>query len=239
VDFLDIDSIISMSTAIQEYWKNRDIGTILFIASAVLLYFRGHVKSEKLITHTRDIKTTEEMNALRYKMNTMLNTIEAILYDGIESFVYEQPGGKTRRISVVRKSKPVDIAAGDYLIEYHDALHKSVREKAQDVILNELIVHRVAETEPNYEQDCDSAMNLRGMICYDIHGHAGTNRQIREIENDVLPFERVLEMYRELCRVARNLRLIKEQAIEQEILEHRIPLIPKFGKIIAKNSKKR
>ena len=78
-----IDQIVSLSSMIGQFWRDKNIATILLLASAVVLYFRGHVKSEKMITHTRDLKTTDEMNALREKMKTMLTVIEATLYEGI------------------------------------------------------------------------------------------------------------------------------------------------------------
>lgn len=223
-----IDQVVTFYNSVVLFWRDKEIGTLLFIAAAVILYFRGHVKSEKLITHTKDLKTTDEMNALREKMRTMLTVIEAILYEGCYSYAYDNHSGRDRRIAVVRHSKPVSISAGDYLEEYHRALHKAVIETAPSILLNELLTHRVSETDADIDQEKRSAENLRTLICYEIHGHAGVNREIKEIENRLLPVDSITGMYRELCAVSRNLRQIKEAAIEQEILEHRIPMLPKF-----------
>ena len=234
-----VDQIVSLSSMIGQFWRDKNIATILLLASAVVLYFRGHVKSEKMITHTRDVKTTDEMNALREKMKTMLTVIEAILYEGVFGYSYDLPGGSERRIMVVRHSKPVSIKAGDYLEEYHRALHKAVIETAPNVLMNELLVHRVSESPVDSEQESTSARNLRNLICYEIHGHAGVNRQIKDIENNLLPYEEVCSMYVELCAVARNLRAIRELAVEQEILEHRIPFFPKIAGFLPRKRKKR
>jgi hypothetical protein len=232
----EINTLLSMAVTL---WRERDIGTILLFLAGVVAYYRGHVKSEKLITHTNDTRATEETNALRAKMDMMLRVIESSLYSGVESFVYDSHGGHSRRISIVRKSKPVDIPACDYLVEYHDALHKCVLEHAPAIIINELIVHRVFDSPINEEQENISARNLRDLICFDIHGYSGTNRQIREIENRILPYSEIVEMYREICVVARNLRAIKSSAIEQDILEHRIPLVPNVGNMIKSSFKPR
>jgi hypothetical protein len=140
---------------------------------------------------------------------------------------------------VVRHSKPVNIKVCDYLEEYHRALHKAVIETAPNVLMNELLVHRVSESPIDEEQEKTSGENLRHLICYEIHGHAGVNRAVNDIENRLLPYESVLSMYRELCTVARNLRAIRETEIEQEILEHRIPFFPKITGLFGKKRKKR
>jgi len=214
------------------FWRDKEIGTFLFFIASAVIYFRGHVKSEKLLTHTKDVRTTDEMNALREKMSNMLRVIESILYSGIEQYIYDSHGGHDRRIMVVRKSKPVDIKARDYLSEYHDALHRCVLEAAPAILMNELLVHRVAESPIDSEQEQNSAKALRHLICYDIAGHAGKNRDVITIENRLLPFEDVLEMYKELCVSARNLRAIKDDAIETEIREHRIPFVPSVSKLL-------
>jgi hypothetical protein len=116
--------------------------------------------------------------------------------------------------------------------------YKAVIESAPVILLNELRVHRVSESHVNEKTEADSAQSLRTLICYEIHGHAGANRQIKEIENKLLPYSRVLVMYQELCVVARNLKCIKDSAVEQEILEHRIPLFPKITGFIPKRKKK-
>ncbi len=230
----EISSIWQM---IVGFWRERQIGAIIIFLSAAVLYFRGHVKSEKLITHIVDVGTNAEMNALREKMANMLRVIESILYSGIEQYVYDNPGGHDRRIMVVRKSKPVDIKARDYLSEYHDALHKCVLEAAPAILMNELHVHLVSDSPRNDEQERNSAKSLRHLICYDIAGHAGKNREVIVIENRLLPVDYVLEMYKELCVSARNLRAIKENAIETEIREHRIPFFPSVGKLLKRRKK--
>lgn len=236
-----ISAIVDSAQFFITLWREKDIGTILLFLAGALIYLRGHVKSEKLITHTKDIKTTDEMNALRSKMMSTLRVIESILYTGIESYVYDYPGGQDRRISVIRKSKPVDIKARDYLSEYHDALHRCVLESAPEILLNEMLVHRVAESAVNESQERTSATFLSNIICYDIAGHAGKNREIRLIEKRILPEESIISMYRELCVCARNLHEIKDSAIESEIQEHRIPFVPSIRKLLKgrKKSKKR
>jgi len=219
------------------FWRDREIGTILFFIASAVLYFRGHVKSEKLLTHTKDMRTTEEMNALREKISNMLRVIESILYNGVESYVYDSCSGPDRRLHVVRKSKPVDIKARDYLSEYHDALHRCVLENAPSILMNEILVHRVAESPADSDQEQKSARALRHLICYDLSGHAGKNREVIVIENRLLPYEYVLEMYQELCVSARNLRSIREEAVETEIREHRIPFVPGVSKIIKTRKK--
>lgn len=219
------------------FWRDREIGTFLFFIASAVLYFRGHVKSEKLLTHTKDMRTTDEMNALREKIANMLRVIESILYSGVESYVYESLGGADRRLHVVRKSKPVDIKARDYLSEYHDALHRCVLEQAPAILMNELLVHRVAESPIDDDQEQKSARALRHLICYDLSGHAGKNRDVVVIENRLLPYEYVLEMYQELCVSARNLRSIKDEAVETEIREHRIPFVPGVEKLLKRRKK--
>lgn len=230
----DISGVLQL---FLNFWKEKEIGALIVFVSAAILYFRGHVKSEKLITHIIDVRTNDEMNALREKMSIMLRVIESILYTGIEDFVYNNHGGHDRRIMVVRKSKPVDIKARDYLSEYHDALHRCVLEAAPAILMNELLVHRVAESPINENQEESSSKSLRHLICYDIAGQAGKNREIIVIENRLLPYEYVLEMYRELCVSSRNLRAIRDEAIETEIREHRIPFVPSVSKLLKRRKK--
>lgn len=227
-----VSDITGIFQVFFNFWRDKEIGALIVFVSAAILYFRGHVKSEKLITHIVDVSTNDEMNALREKMANMLRVIESILYTGVEQYVYESDGGHDRRIMVVRKSKPVDIKARDYLSEYHDALHRCVLESAPAILMNELLVHRVAESPIDSEQEKNSAAALRHLICYDIAGHAGKNREVKLIENRLLPFVDVHNMYKELCVTARNLRSIKEEAIETEIREHRIPFVPSVSKLL-------
>jgi len=226
-----IDQISTIYTMVMTWYRSRDISAtlqLLFFASAVVLYVRGAVKSEKLITHTRDRKANEENQKLKLKINNMLSVIESRLYNSVQKYVYSVGVGNTQRISIIRKSKAVDIRAGDYLVEYHESLHKSLYKTAVSFLFNELAVHDVADSVFDEEQEKRSAVSFMAIVIFEIHGHAGTNEKIESVENSAMSYELFIELYSEICEAARNLRKTKEIEIEREILEHRIPLFPKL-----------
>ena len=231
-----IDQINSVYSVVNQWYQSREISTtmqFLLLISAVIFYVRGVIKSEKLITHTRDRKAAEENQKLKIKINNMLLIIESKLYGCVEQYAHKNEF-QNSRIMIYRKSKPVELKSGDYLVEYHDSLHKSLYKTAVSFLFNELSVHSVADTIFDEEQEKRSAQHFFDIILFEIHGHAGTNAEIKNFEFSAMPYFLFLDMYSEICEACRNLRSMRELEIEREILEHRIPLFPKW-----KNLKKK
>ena len=84
-------------------------------------------------------------------------------------------------------------------------------------------------TREQFDDDTERAAGeIRQKIISEIRKKAGTNDQVRYIEDEKLKYEDVLDMYKTSISYAQHLRQKRKNAVEKGIKEHRMPIIPRF-----------
>lgn len=233
--------------------NDRALTTTLVISGVI--YLRGVLKSERLIAHIVEAKTAEEQEDLRTEIDNELALIENELYDAMERFVYAGSTGYgfsvenevrepcERMLSVVRRKKKVPIRAVDYLDDYHDAVRKTLFKKMNRELYSWLNHKSVAVLPFDEDREQKIARKFWGIMFAEIHKKAGSNEFTRDVEQNVIHYEVILGMVKDVCETCRDLRANRDKEIETEKREHRIPLFPKgshlFSWIKSRKRKKR
>lgn len=198
-----------------------------------IIYIRSMIRSEKTITHIEDMAVLEEDEKLTKRIADKLSVIESELYEAMEQYVYSDKLPQ-RRISIVRTFSRVNIPAKDYLRDYHGASKTALFKVILPLIEDELRANFVSVSSPSEEITERTAKEIRQRIVNEIRKKAGSNNDIRNIEDSILTYESIIDMYINISTYSQHLRARRDEYVDTETKKHRMPLIPKWHSLTKK-----
>lgn len=216
----------ALTDAIKHIAGDSRLVWLVFVFS--IYYIKSVIRNEKTITRIEDEAIREEEEKIMNRVKSKFATIESHMYEGVEQYVYS--GEASRRLDILRTYSKISIPAKDYLRDYHGATKSVLFKVVAPYWVDEMIALGAPSTRPKEEDIDESATELRAKIITEIHKKAGVNKDIKEIENEIISFEAIREFAVNTIAHYEHLRRERDRKIEKETKAHRMPLVPRGKK---------
>jgi len=223
LSFHDITSLIELidgSGAVFKYSAYAGIGALMIGKSVMkdrkIKKRTGEiVQSAVAIQKAEDKADYREATALDSRVEEILDTLYGRMYDASEEFVHGNGGNGYRKLTIIKHKTSREIQASDFLNDHHKATKTAIFKKVKPFILRQLALHNVAtETQESRTND-GICVEAREMILAKIHKDAGSNTETKAMEDSVLSFASLLDIYIEISTACDLLRHQRNQEVAE------------------------
>ena len=139
----------------------------------------------------------------------------------MESYAYNHPQGGFRNVDIMRNKNLTPRTAKEFFGEHHASSKSTILEVAKPWLLSQLSNLNVATLTQETADNDAVCSELVEMIQTGIHIGAGSNTDTRAIEDTVLTFEAMLDIYYNISKTCVLLRVNKEAEVDRVVSENR------------------
>ena len=201
---------------------------LLILAVFVVMYINSVIKSEKLLTQIEDEQRVVEKDSLKKKVGSLLSVFDQQLFDKMQESTYRD-GNNYDKIVVHKGYGSIKMAKKDFFRDHHDAVKDSLYKVVLNDIINDINTLRLADPKKIYsdEQKKQKAFELVGLIKSEIRKRSGSTAESKGIENEILTFETVYDMYINIIEHAQELRGVRVEEVKKRTRQYKVPINPK------------
>ena len=225
LSFHDLTSLLEMVDGFAPVLKYST-----YIAVGALMVGKGVLRDRKIRRRTGEVVQTavalqkaedtadhNESVQLDERVEEILETLYSRLYNAVEEYVYGNGVDGYRYITVIKHKEPRSMHAKDFLSDHHKATKTAIFKKVKPYIIRQLALHNVAtETQESRTNDA-ICVEARSMILSKIHKDAGSSTETKEIEDSVLSFASLLDIYVEISTACDLLRHQRNQEVAESV----------------------
>jgi hypothetical protein len=175
------------------------------------------ISTAKAEQRAEDKADAREQLSLSRRIDSILGICYSRIYSGMQDFVYNHPEGSVRYITIVRAKHKAGRPAQEYLSEYQSAVKAVIFKVIKPFFEEQIAIHDVAtktQSTSVSEAICEEA---RELLLTEVHKRCGSNLDTQKVEDTVLTFEQMLDMYFEMCKACDLFRNRRNEEVKKEV----------------------